>query len=163
MIVKRVEKQEQQHVEFIRSRLQGSWLFETVTKDTSFGPYRSLRSTHLASLTIDRNFNVQGVAYKCQDVDKDGQVTRYPRESRMKSLVSGTAVEGQFLLNWNSVDASGRPSIQFLEGLLIQDKGLTLGKGTFFSDVAVQSGEFCAKKISPRTLGIDACQSGFCK
>src|SRR5437660_7132897 len=55
-----VRTQEEQR-ERTRASLQGFWLFETKTKDTTFNPYKDMKIIEQASLTVDSSFNVHGI------------------------------------------------------------------------------------------------------
>jgi hypothetical protein len=146
--LRRQDQRQAEENQATRVKLQGYWLFQTKTDEATYNPYKGMTIVEQVSLTVDQNFSVQGVAYKWLETTKNDAPHAYQRTERMKSNVTGSIAGNHLVLNWDSIDSSGRPSIQTFDGLTSGAIAQPFASGRFFSDVGAQIGTFCATKIT---------------
>ena len=161
-IITHVERERQAQLTQARERIQGFWVVRTKTAQSAKTDYVGMTIDHFLILTVDSNFNIQGVGYKCREESRRGKID-YPREARARSTVSGSFVSNHALLNWESVDASGRQSIQTFDGSASNVGGRVRVSGSFINEVAGQSGRFCAEKVVLDALVTDTFPSLNCQ
>ncbi len=130
----------------IRKNIQGVWVLETHTVETTFAAYRDMTVVFLVTVTVDSNYNVTGVAYKLRERGPKVDVT-YERDKRARGQVSGSIIRDRVVLNWESLDSGGRPSLQTFEGDVTVHGDVGMLRGRFLSDVAEQGGTFCGRRI----------------
>jgi len=135
----RIEKNNQ-----VRKNLHGFWSIKIKVQDSTLSRYKNTELYDIGTLTVDSNFNVNGLVYRWKEINSDGEIY-YPREVRRKSSVSGSIIDTDIILNLHNSDYEGLESIDFLNGTVMLDNTI---RGEYFSDVAYQKGIFCAKRVS---------------
>lgn len=157
--ISKIEENNTQELKQLRAGLHGFWLLKTYTEKSNYIPYEEMELIDIVSLSIDRNLSIDGVAYKWKEISREGKIT-YPRELRSKSTIKGSLIDNKVLLNFKDRNPEGKESIFILEGTLLSNNEIS---GNFFSDVAFQSGKFCAKKINLEELESEEIPENFCE
>jgi len=143
IIIDNIESRNIKELDATRAELHGFWIFRIRINESDLEQYKEIELFNFASLTIDKNFEVNGVSYKWREINKTSQFI-YPRERRTVSDIRGSIIGRDLILNARSRNEENLESITVFDGSIISE-GLI--QGNLLSDVAFSIGTFCAKRI----------------
>jgi hypothetical protein len=147
-IVQRFEQKNFERISNVREKFSGTWRFKIKIRSSFDKLYEGITFFEIVSLTVDNQLNVSGVAQRYADGTDYQNILIYPRGDRKVSHLNGSIINNKLLLNGESFTSSNVPSIDFYSSRLESEVLV----GTYFSDVAMQSGDLCGVKVTQENL-----------